>query len=136
MSASLIAMDTVACDVQQEVLSSEDEFSALKATIEKLRKIVEEKGNSMLSMFNVQCKKEEIYSFQIHQCDNSRSGDVVITLGAFYMHSRQDVGRNFFFKYKKHQTNVFKGTHQCVFNRGHYAQECEQVIHKGQFLQY
>ena len=47
-------MDAVALDVLQEVLSSEDEFLALNATIEKLRKIAEEKGNSMLSMFDVQ----------------------------------------------------------------------------------
>ena len=39
----------------------------------------------MLSMFDVQCKKEEIYNFQIHQCDNSRSGNVVITLGALLL---------------------------------------------------
>ena len=130
-STTSIAMDAVALDALQQVISSEDELLALKTTLENLRKIADEKGNPMFSVFEGQCKKEDIYSFQIYQCDTSQSGDVVVTLGAFYMHSKQKVERNFFFfNYKKHETKVFKATQQCVFNRRHYAQVREEVIRK------
>ena len=104
-------MDAVALDVLQQAISSGDELSALKTTLETLQKIADKKGNSMFSMFEGQCKKKDIYIFQIHPCNTIKSGDVV-TLGAFYMHPTEEVGRNFFFK-------IYNTWNKCI--QGHTA---------------
>ena len=82
-STASIAMDAVALDALQQVISSEDELLALKTTLECLRKIADEKGNPMFPVFEGQCKKKIFIASKFTNVTLAR----VVTLLSHWVHS-------------------------------------------------
>lgn len=124
-----VKMDEVAMDVLQGVMSSNDEVTALKGTLEQFSE--KRDSSQAMTIFDNQCRKGSHFDFRLNPCTVSTSGDIVMTIGAFYFTTKDKVDKKFlFFDYSKKDTKIYKGTQHCVFNKEQYGRVRDAVVKK------
>ena len=126
-SGTTVRLDKTALSIFAAAASG-NELAVLTATLEALEN--QDPDSKAITLFDSSGSSGESGNFQLGTCSMDPTGNVQMTLGAFYFQADEHKKRFLFFSWSTKEINIYLGTQNVLLNEAIYATVRQAVIEK------